>query len=86
MKVTEEAVEAARKVLIRRNWGIRKNDETGVRQLREAIQAAWDVMPTKTRTVLDSPSEAYQRAIDAYGEPPEGEGTHPLQRHRDSMG
>lgn len=27
-----------------------------------------------------------RRVIDRYGPPPPGEGTHPLQRHRDSMG
>lgn len=30
--------------------------------------------------------EAVRRAIARYGAPPPGEGTHPLQGHRDSMG
>lgn len=85
-KVTDEAVEEARKVLAKRRWIVPKSDETGMRHLREALQAAFDVMPTKERRVLDSPAQAYDRAIRAYGTPPEGEGTHPLQRHRDSMG
>jgi hypothetical protein len=30
--------------------------------------------------------ETARRVIDRIGPPPPGEGTHPLQRHRDSMG
>jgi hypothetical protein len=48
----------------------------------------WLGRPSVASTARSETSdlEAARRAIERYGPPPPGEGTHPLQRHRDSMG
>lgn len=91
MKVTDEAVEAARKALARRRWVVPQHDAVTQRHLREAIQAAFDVLPEKVKKVaVTSPTrsedERIGRLYRQHGPPPPGEGTHPLQDHRDSMG
>lgn len=90
MKTPDEAVEAARKVLAKRGWNVRKSDKTAMRHLREALEAAFDEMPEKVRTVVDkrtrNEDERIGQLYRQYGPPPPGEGTHPLQGHRDSMG